>query len=222
MDCRFRHVCPYPANPTNSRFRLSPLQETVMLRRLYDRTIDLAAHRHAIWVLAAVAFTESFVFPVPPDVLLIPMVLAARRRAWRIALVCTAASVAGGLLGYGIGAVLYEGIGRQIVEFYGYGPQFANASGLYNEYGAWIVLVAGLTPIPYKIFTIASGVAALDPAVFVAASVVARGLRFFLIAALLYWIGPPVRDFVERRLGLVFALFCILLVGGFVIVGALA
>ena len=193
-----------------------------MLRRLYDRTIDLAAHRHAIWVLAAVAFTESFVFPVPPDVLLIPMVLAARRRAWRIALVCTAASVAGGLLGYGIGAVLYEGIGRQIVEFYGYGPQFANASGLYNEYGAWIVLVAGLTPIPYKIFTIASGVAALDPAVFVAASVVARGLRFFLIAALLYWIGPPVRDFVERRLGLVFALFCILLAGGFVIVGALA
>ncbi len=193
-----------------------------MLRRLYDRTIDLAAHRRAIWVLAAVAFTESFVFPVPPDVLLIPMVLAARRGAWRIALVCTAASVAGGLLGYGIGAVLYEGVGRQIVEFYGYGPQFANASGLYNEYGAWIVLVAGLTPIPYKIFTIASGVAALDPAMFVAASVVARGLRFFLIAALLCWIGPPVRDFVERRLGLVFALFCILLVGGFVIVGALA
>ena len=193
-----------------------------MLRRLYDRTIDLAAHRHAIWVLAAVAFTESFVFPVPPDVLLIPMVLAARRRAWRIALVCTVASVAGGLLGYGIGAALYDGIGRQIVEFYGYGAQFAEASGLYNEYGAWIVLVAGLTPIPYKIFTIASGVALLDPSVFVAASVLARGLRFFLIAALLYWIGPPVRDFVERRLGLVFAIFCILLAGGFVIVGALA
>ena len=173
-------------------------------------------------MLAAVAFAESFVFPVPPDVLLIPMVLAARRRAWRIALVCTVASVAGGLLGYGIGALLYDGIGRQIVEFYGYGARFAEASGLYNEYGAWIVLVAGLTPIPYKIFTIASGVALLDPAVFVAASVVARGLRFFLIAALLYWIGPPVRDFVERRLGLVFALFCILLAGGFVIVGALA
>ncbi len=193
-----------------------------MLKRLYERVIVLSAHPHAVWWLAAIAFLESSVFPIPPDALLAPMVLAARSRAWLLAFVCTAASVAGGVLGYGIGAGFHDAVGRQIVAFYGYGRQFAEAAELYNSHGAWIVLVAGLTPIPYKIFTIASGVTALDPAVFVIASVVARGTRFFAVAALLYWLGPPIREFVERRLGLVFSLACLLLIGGFVAVRMLS
>lgn len=196
-------------------------RRTPVLRRLYDRVIALAAHPRAVWWLAAVAFLESSVFPIPPDALLIPMVIAAPTRAWRLAAVCTAASVAGGVLGYAIGAGLYEAVGRGIVAFYGYGSAYAEAAALYNAHGAWIVLVAGLTPIPYKIFTIASGATGLDPAVFVAASVVARGARFFIVAALLHWIGQPIRGFIERRLGLVFTLACVLLVGGFLAAGML-
>lgn len=188
-----------------------------MLRGLYDWTMRLAARRDAVWVLAAIAFIESSVFPIPPDVLLIPMVLAARDRAWRYAAVCTIASVLGGMLGYAIGAGLYETVGRPILEFYGYAEKFSHFTAQYNEYGAWIVFIAGVTPFPYKVITIASGVTDLDLATFTVASILSRGLRFFIVAALLYWIGPPIRDFIERRLGLVFSLFCVLLVGGFVL-----
>ena len=189
-----------------------------MLRGLYDRVMGLAARRDAVWALAAIAFIESSVFPVPPDVLLIPMVLAARDRAWRFAAVCTIASVLGGMLGYAIGHFLFEGLGRPILEFYGYAEKFGDFQGRYNEWGAWIVFIAGVTPFPYKVITIASGVTALDPWTFSIASVLARGLRFFLVAGLLWWIGPPVRDFIERRLGLLATLFCVLLVGGFVVI----
>ena len=190
-----------------------------MLRRLYDGTLALAAHRHALVILAAVAFIESSVFPIPPDVLLIPMVLAARRRAWLMAAVCTLASVAGGAAGYGIGYYLFEGIGRPLLEFYGYMADFAAFQAQFNEWGAWIVAGAGLTPFPYKVITIASGVTALDPVVFLVASVLSRGLRFFLVAALLWYFGPAIRAFVERRMGWLVAVFCVLLVGGFVAIG---
>lgn len=186
-----------------------------MLRSLYDWTMRLAARRDAVWFLAAVAFVESSVFPVPPDVMLIPMVLAARGGAWRFAAVCTVASVLGGLAGYAVGSVLFEAAGRPILELYGYSERFAEFTLRYNEYGAWIVFAAGVTPFPYKVITIASGAAQLDLATFAAASALARGIRFFLVAALLYWIGPPVRSFIERRLGLMFTIFCILLIGGF-------
>ena len=193
-----------------------------MLRRLYDWTMDLAAQKNAVWVLAAVAVVESSVFPIPPDVLLIPMVLAARNSAWRYAAICTIASVLGGMLGYAIGSGLYEGVGRPILDFYGYGAKFSDFTARYNEYGGWIVFIAGVTPFPYKVITIASGVTDLDFATFTTASVLARGLRFFVVAALLYWIGQPIREFVEKRLGLMFTIFCVLLIGGFVLIKFIA
>jgi len=187
-----------------------------MLRRLYDWTMDLAGHRHALWVLAAIAFIESSVFPVPPDVLIIPMVLAARACAWRIALVATVASVAGGGLGYLIGAALFETLGRPLLEFYGQIGKFDEFRQIYEEWGAWIVAGAGFTPFPYKVVTIASGVAGLDPTTFMAASAVSRGARFFLVAALLWKFGPPIRVFIEKYLPHLAWAFFILLIGGFV------
>ena len=188
-----------------------------MLRSTYDWVMGLAARKDAIWVLAAIAFIESSVFPIPPDVLLIPMVLAARDRVWRYAAVCTIASVLGGMLGYAIGLYLFESAGQPLLEFYGYAAKFDEFRGRYNEWGAWIVFIAGLTPFPYKVITIASGVAELDFTVFSIASVLARGLRFFIVAALLWWLGPPVREFIEKRLGLMTIIFCVLLLGGFIV-----
>ncbi len=188
-----------------------------MLRSTYDRVMGLAARKDAIWVLAAIAFIESSVVPIPPDVLLIPMVLAARDRAWRYAAVCTIASVLGGMVGYAIGMFLFEAAGQPLLELYGYAAKFDEFRGRYNEWGAWIVFVAGLTPFPYKVITIASGVTELDLAVFTVASVFARGLRFFIVAALLWWLGPPVREFIEKRLGLMTIVFCVLLLGGFIV-----
>ena len=190
-----------------------------MLRRTYDRIMELAEHRHAVALLGLVAFVESSVFPIPPDVLLIPMVLAARARAWLIALVCTVGSVLGGIAGYGIGHFLFESVGRPLFEFYGYMEAFVRFQDQYNEWGAWIVVAAGLTPFPYKVITIASGATALDPVVFMVASALSRGARFFLVAALLWYFGPAIRAFVERRLGIVTAAFFALLISGFVVIG---
>ncbi len=187
-----------------------------MLQRLYDWTMGLAGHRHALWVLAAVAFIESSVFPIPPDVLIIPMVLAARARARRIALVATVASVLGGGLGYLIGAALFETLGRPLLEFYGQIGKFDEFRQIYEEWGAWIVAGAGFTPFPYKVVTIASGAAGLDPVTFMAASAVSRGARFFLVAALLWKFGPPIRVFIEKYLPHLAWAFFILLIGGFV------
>ncbi len=187
-----------------------------MLQRLYDWTMGLAGHRHALWVLAAIAFIESSVFPIPPDVLIIPMVLATRARAWRIALVATVASVLGGGLGYLIGAAVFETLGRPLLEFYGQIGKFDEFRRIYDEWGAWIVAGAGFTPFPYKVVTIASGVAGLDPVTFMAASAVSRGARFFLVAALLWKFGAPIRVFIEKYLPYLAWAFFILLIGGFV------
>ena len=190
-----------------------------MLRRIYDGTLALAEHRHALVIIGLIAFIESSVFPIPPDVLLIPMVLAIRRRAWLIASICTLASVAGGVAGYGIGYFLYESVGRPLLEFYGYMEDFAAFQNQFNEWGAWIVAGAGLTPFPYKVITIASGVTALDPLVFVVASALSRGARFFLLAGLLWYFGPPIRRFIENHLGFLTILFFAILLGGFVFAG---
>lgn len=192
-----------------------------MLRRLYDWTMNLARHRNATGALAAVSFAESSFFPIPPDILLIPMVLAERAKAWLYAAVCTATSVVGGLFGYAIGYFLMDLVGWRIINFYGYAEEFERFASLYNEYGAWIVFIAGTTPIPYKVITIASGATAMNLAVFVVASIVGRALRFFAVAALLYVFGPPIKAFIERYLGWVFTAFVILLVGGFAIIGYL-
>ena len=187
-----------------------------MLRRLYDWVMGLAAHRNATWVLAAVAFIESSVFPIPPDAMLIPMALADRRKAWLYAMVATVASVLGGIIGYLIGYFLYDTVGQAILEFYGKMDKFESFTAKYNEYGAAIVFFAGLTPFPYKVITIASGVTKMAVPVFIAASVVSRGLRFFLVCGLLYWFGPPIKDFIEKYLGWLTLIFGILLVGGFI------
>lgn len=192
-----------------------------MLRRLYDWTMGLAGHRHAEPALAVVSFIESSLFPVPPDVMLIPMVLARRERAWRIAFICSVASVIGGLAGYAIGYFAFETVGRPVLEFYGYAPKFAEFQDRYNEWGAWVVFFAGLTPFPYKVITILSGVTSLDVVVFVISSVAARGLRFYIVAGLLWYFGEPIRAFIERRLGLLFTIFSLLLVGGFVVAAVL-
>ncbi|HXT78808.1 MAG TPA: YqaA family protein [Acetobacteraceae bacterium] len=186
-----------------------------MLRSLYARTLALAASPRAPWWLAAIAFAESSFFPVPPDALLIPMALARPRRAWHFALICTLASVAGGALGYFIGYAVFDQLARPLIDFYGYGERFAAFQALYAQYGLWVILIKGLTPIPYKIVTIASGAARFDFWVFMAASVATRGARFFLVAALLHFFGDAVRDFIERRLSLVLSALAIGIVGGF-------
>ncbi len=188
-----------------------------MLRRLYVRTLALAASPRAPWWLAAIAFAEASCFPIPPDALLIPMALARPDRAWRLALVCTLGSVAGGALGYFIGYAVFDQLARPLIELYGYGPRFAAFQALYAQYGLWIIVIKGLTPIPYKIVTIASGAAQFNFAVFMAASAATRGARFFLVAALLRFFGTPVRDFIERRLTLVTTLLAAGVIGGFLI-----
>ena len=189
-----------------------------MLHRLYDWTMSLAEHRHALWALAAVSFIEASVFPIPPDVLMIPMILAAPHRAWLIALVATFASVAGGVLGYGIGAFFFESLGQPILESLGKADSMEAFNSRFNGVGFWAVLVAGITPFPFKVITIMSGWTAMPLATFVVTSVIARAFRFFVVAALLRTFGAPVREFIERRLGLVFTLFVLLLAGGFFLV----
>jgi membrane protein YqaA with SNARE-associated domain len=188
-----------------------------MLRNLYARTLALAASPRALWWLAAVAFLEASCFPIPPDALLIPIALARPRDAWRCAAICTIASVAGGALGYAIGYAVFDQLAQPLIRFYGYGDRFAAFQALYAQYGLWVILIKGLTPIPYKIVTIASGAAHFNFWVFMAASVATRGMRFFLVAALLRVFGTPVRDFIERRLALVTGALAAGVVGGFLL-----
>ncbi|PID35197.1 MAG: cytochrome B [Rhodobacterales bacterium] len=186
-----------------------------MLKRLYDWTISLAESPYALWALAVVAFAESSFFPIPPDILMIPMIIAMPHRAFVIAGVALGASVLGGAFGYFIGWGLYETVGLPVLEFYGKTDKFDQFATTYNHFGAWAVLIAGVTPFPYKVITILSGSTGLNFGVFMVASVIARGLRFFVVATLLWKFGAPIRDFIERRLGLMFTLFVILLAGGF-------
>ncbi len=186
-----------------------------MIRRLYDWTMSLAGHRHALAVLAVVSFVESSFFPIPPDVLMIPMILAAPHRAFLIAGVCMLASVLGGMAGYGLGYFFYEQIGGPILESLGKGDAMTEFNTRFNDVGFWAVLIAGLTPFPYKVITIMSGWTAMPLGTFIVTSIVARSMRFFFVAWLLWKYGEPIRDFIERRLGLMFTLFCVLLIGGF-------
>lgn len=186
------------------------------MRGLYDWLIRIAGHPNAIPAMGVVAFAESSFFPIPPDVMLVPMVLANPTRAFRIALVCTVCSVLGGLLGYAIGFYLFATVGEWLVKVYGLQAGLERFRAGFAEWGIWIILIKGLTPIPYKLVTIASGAAHFDLFTFVWASIVTRGVRFFVVAALLWRFGEPIRAFIEQRLALVTWLFLIALVGGFV------
>ena len=192
-----------------------------MLRGLYDRTMSLARTRHAERALAGVSFVESSFFPIPPDVLLIPMVLSERAKWIRYALICTAASVVGAVLGYAIGAFLYDVVGQPILQFYGSESSFEKISAWYNEWGGWGVLFAAITPFPYKVLTIFSGATGLNLVTFIVVSIIGRGIRFFLVSWLLYKFGEPIRLFIEKYLGLLFTLFMVLLIGGFVAISYL-
>jgi membrane protein YqaA with SNARE-associated domain len=187
-----------------------------MMRRLYDWMMRMAGHKKAPQALFWVAFIESSVFPIPPDVMLIPMILAQRAKAFLYATICLAGSVIGGVAGYAIGYYLFDLIGEPVLRVYGYGEKYQQTAYLFNEWGPWILIAKGWTPFPYKVLTIAAGAFKMSIVPFILASIVARAMRFYLVAALLYWFGEPIRDFIEKRLSLVTTAFVVLLVGGFV------
>lgn len=187
-----------------------------MIKNLYNKTMALAGHPQAIFLLGAVSFIEASFFPIPPDVMLIPMVLMNPSRAWLFALVATAFSVLGGIFGYIIGTFSYEHIAEPLLYSLGKEAQMVDFSNKYNEIGFWAVITAGISPIPYKVVTIMSGATNLNFAVFLGASMASRGVRFFLVAGLLHFYGHEIRDFIERYLNWVFMLFVILLVVGFI------
>ena len=184
---------------------------------LYDRVKALADSPYAEAALASVAFAESSFFPIPPDILLAPMALADPRRAWRFALIATVASVLGGMLGYAIGAVLYDTLGQWLVNLYGYGARMAALKETYAQWGWLVILVKGVTPIPYKLVTITSGLLGYNFPLFVALSVVTRGARFFLVAGALSWFGEPLRKAMEQNFAAVLGGFFALVVAGFII-----
>ena len=188
-----------------------------MIRALYDWTLRKAESPYALVFLAMVAFAESSFFPIPQEALMVPMIIAAPHRAWLIAGVTTLASVAGAALGYYIGYAFYDTAGLQLLEFYGKADRYDEFRAIYDEHGSWAVAIGAITPFPYKVTTIVSGLLQMDFAAFIGVSLLGRGLRFFLIAALLWKFGPVVREFIEKRLGLVTVAFFVLLIGGFVV-----
>ncbi|ABD05579.1 DedA [Rhodopseudomonas palustris HaA2] len=188
-----------------------------MLRRIYDWCIDAAHKPYALWILAMVSFAESSFFPIPPDVMLIPMSLARPERAWFYAALCTVTSVLGGVVGYAIGALLYDSVGHWLIQLYGYGDKVETFRAGYAEWGAWIILLKGLTPIPYKLVTITSGFAGYDIWLFILFSIIARGGRFFVVAIVLNRYGVVIREQIEKRLTMWVTIGAVVLVLGFVV-----
>ena len=186
-----------------------------MFKKLYNWTISLSASPRAPQALAAVSFAESSVFPVPPDVILVPMVMAKPEKAWNYAFICTVASVLGGLLGYAIGALLYDSLGAWLIKLYGYGDKMDGFRQLYQQHGHWIILIKGLTPIPYKLVTIASGLAGYDLFWFVVLSAITRAGRFYIVAGVMNRFGKPLRQFVENNLTLVGIISILAMIVGF-------
>lgn len=193
------------------------LHRGAMLKRIYDWCIDAAHKPYALWIMGVVSFAESSFFPVPPDVMLIPMSLARPQRAWLYAAVCTATSVLGGIVGYAIGALLFDSVGQWLIQVYGLGDKVDAFRASYAEWGAVIILLKGLTPIPYKLVTITSGFAGYNIILFILCSIIARGGRFFVVAILLNRYGDWIRVRIERHLGLWVALGAVVLVLGFVV-----
>lgn len=188
------------------------------VRRLYHWVLSWAEHPQATWVLFLLAFAESSFFPIPPDVLLIALCLGKPARSLWYAGICTVGSVVGGLFGYWIGSAVFDTVGRQILEFYGLMDRYADVQALYRRYDVWAVGIAGLTPIPYKVFTVTAGLFKISLPGFVVASVVGRGLRFFVVALVLKRWGEPARRFLDRHLDLLSLTFVALLIGGFILI----
>jgi len=194
-----------------------PIVRPGPLRRLYMWTMRQAQGKHAWASLGVVSFAESSFFPIPPDVMLLPMMLADRKRAFLMAGWCTLASVIGGIAGYAIGMFLFDSVGAWLVSLYGYEQKMEALRHQYAEYGAWIILIKGATPIPYKLITIASGIFHYPFGMFVLLSVITRSARFYILATLIYLFGDPIREFVEKRLEWVMMTVAVAVIGGFVI-----
>ncbi len=196
-------------------------QEVILMKyikKLYDWVLHWAETPYAVPALFILAFTESSFFPVPPDVLLIALAISISRKSFKYAAICLVGSVLGGILGYGIGLYGYETLGKPIIEFY-HGQEVMNAIKLkYDQWGFWGILFAAVTPIPYKVFTIASGVFKFDFLLFIVASVIGRGLRFFVVAGLIWKFGEPIREFIDKYFNLLAFIFCVLLILGFILV----
>lgn len=190
-----------------------------MLQNLYNKCLLAVQSPHAIWVLAFISFLESSIFPIPPDVMLIPMVIAAPLLGWRYAFVCTIASVAGAVVGYGLGYYAYDWIGAPMLEALGKADKIDSFKALFDQYGVWTVLIAGVTPFPFKVITILSGFVEFNFVAFILSSFVARALRFFLVAGLLVYFGEPIRSFIEKRLGLMLILGTVILIIGAYLIG---
>lgn len=189
-----------------------------LLRRLYQRMMDSAKSPRATWTLALISFAESSVFPLPPDLMMIPMIIADKARAWRIAFICSVSSVGGALVGYSIGYYFFETVGRWVIDLYNLQAGFDWFQAEFQAKGFWIILAKGLTPIPFKLLTIASGAAKLSLSQFIIASVIARSFRFYVLASLLWLFGEKARVFIDRYLGLVFVGMLALVVAGILIV----
>jgi membrane protein YqaA with SNARE-associated domain len=188
------------------------------IKRLYDWVLSWAGTPYGAWALFLLAVAESSFFPVPPDVLLIALVIAIPLKAFRYAVICSIGSVAGGGLGYLIGWQLYEIIGKSIIDLYQLNEAFQKVGTLYDENAFWAVMVAGFTPIPYKVFTIAAGVFRVDFTVFIIASIISRSARFFMVAAILYFIGPKAKIFINKYFNLITIAFIALAILGFVMI----
>ncbi len=184
-----------------------------IFRNLYNWTLNQSSKKYAPWFLTFISFVESSFFPIPPDIILIPMIIAKRTKAFLYAFVCTISSVFGGLFGYLIGYALFNSIGIILVNFYGMTEYIENLKEYYNDYGIWFVLIAGFTPLPFKVITIASGLFQLNLIIFILCSLVARGGRFYLIAGLLYLFGEAIKKFIDRYFNFLTILFFILLIG---------
>ena len=189
-----------------------------LLRKLYNWTLEKSKHPKAPWFLAIVSFSESSFFPIPPDIILIPMIIAKRTKAWTLAMICTISSVIGGIAGYFIGYLFYNSVGNMIVQYYDWDSQFDNFETYYNNWGIWIVLGAGFTPFPFKFITIASGLFSLNLPLFIFVSFLARGLRFFIIAGLLKIFGDFITDLIDRYFNLLATLFFVLLIVSFLLI----
>jgi len=189
-----------------------------LIKKLYDWTLEKARTPASEKWLGAIAFAESSFFPIPIDIMLVPMMVADRLKVWRLASITTVMSVLGGIFGYVIGALLFEAVGRNIIEFYGYQENFITLQSWFKDYGILVLLVAGFTPIPFKVVTITSGVVSMNPLVFTLASIPSRGARFFLLAILIWKFGDPIRNYIERRLSLVLSATIILGLLGFVVI----
>lgn len=187
-----------------------------LTQQLYNWMLENSASPKATWILAIIAFAESSVFPIPPDMMIIPMLIADKSKAWKLATICTVSSVLGGLAGYAIGYFLFESIGLWIIEAYSLQTAFESFQNLFQEYGIWIIMLKGLTPIPYKLVTIASGATGLGLVPFVFASIISRSLRFFILSGSLYLLGDKAKDFMDKNLKFVFVGFLVTLILGII------